>query len=111
VVGVSVVNQSIQRHQPLDEQISKLHKESKLRHAGDEPIEILANPILHELHFLPLHQLALSIGGPPLRPARLFRNLMQLLHSNRPAQCFMWRGRPARVLRFDHGEAFSSNAG
>src|SRR5579863_87049 len=92
VIHVAVVDQRVQRHQPFYEQIGQFDKESKLGDARDQPVEVVADSILHELHFLPFHQFALGVVRSALGLARLLGDVMQLVERNRPAQGLEMRG-------------------
>ena len=79
VIGVTVVGQSIQRHQALHEEVGQLHEESILGHADNQSVEVFADAILHELDLLPFHELAFSFVGATLGLAGFLGDVMQFL--------------------------------
>ncbi len=83
--SVAIVAQRIDRHQSLDEEIGQFDKEPVFRGVQHQAGKFLADAVLHEADFLPLHQFALSFGGAALGEAGFLRNLGQLRLGNRRA--------------------------
>ena len=57
----------------------QLDEEAVLRGADDQRVELLADALLHELDLLPLHQLALGIGGAALGLRAFVRDRAQIV--------------------------------
>jgi hypothetical protein len=62
---VVVVGHARDVHQALDKVLGQLDEQSELRHAGDEPFELIPDLAGHESHLLPLEQFAFGLVGPP----------------------------------------------
>ena len=65
--------------EPLDVVLDELDEEAEGRHAGDVALELVADLVGHELHLLPLQQLALGLVGAPLHLGGVPRDLRQIL--------------------------------
>src|ERR1035441_3016644 len=62
--GVAIVTQRVYRHQALNKEIGKFDEESVLGWIQHQACKLLADTVLHESNFLPLHQLSFSHGLP-----------------------------------------------
>src|SRR5471032_2203260 len=67
----------------FDEVLDELDEQPERRDAGDVALEFIADLVGHELHFLPLQQLALRVVGAPFHFGRVPRDLGQLLEIGR----------------------------
>ena len=76
---VVVVGHRRHVHQALDEVLDQLDEQAERGDAGDVALEFVADLVGHELHLLPLQQLALRIVGAPLHLRGVARHLRQLL--------------------------------
>ncbi len=64
--GIAVVAQCVDGDQALDKKIGEFDEEAVFRGVEHQGGKFLAHAILHEAHFLPLHQFALGLGGAAL---------------------------------------------
>ena len=76
---VAIAGQGVDRNQAFYKQIFQLDKESEAGGAGDEGAKLLSHAILHELGFLPLHQLALRVRCAAFRFRALVGDGRELL--------------------------------
>ena len=65
-------------HQPLDEVLDQLDEQPERGDAGDVALEFVADLVGHEADLLPLHQLALGIGGAPFPLGGMPRHFRQV---------------------------------
>src|SRR5262245_59137641 len=72
-------------HHALDEVLDQLEVEAEGADAGDVAVELVADLVGHEAHFLPLHQLALRVVRAALALRRVARNLRHVLGQLRAA--------------------------
>ena len=86
VKRVAVVDQRIERDEALDEEVGELDEESELSDAGDEAVEIFSDAVLHELHFLPFHELALGVVGAAFGMAGFFGDDVKFFERDRPGE-------------------------
>ena len=63
----------------FDEVLDQLDEQAERRDAGDVALEFIADLVGHELHLLPLQQLALGVVGAALHLRGVARDLRQLL--------------------------------
>ena len=64
---------------PFDEVLDQLDVQPERADAGDVALELVADLVGHEPDLLPLHELALGIGGAPLALRGVPRDLRQVL--------------------------------
>ena len=76
---VVVVRHRRDVHEPFDVVLDQLDEQAERRDAGDVALEFIADLVGHELHFLPLQQLALGIVGAALHLRGVARDLGQIL--------------------------------
>ncbi len=76
---VVVVGHRRDVHHALDEVLDQLDEQAEGGDAGDVAFEFIADLVGHELHLLPLQQLALGIVGAALHLRGVARDLRQLL--------------------------------
>src|SRR5947209_18790982 len=69
VERVAVIVERGQRDKPFNKQICEFDKEPELGHADNEAIEVFADAGLHELYFLPFHQLTFGLVRSSFRGA------------------------------------------
>ena len=62
----AVARKSIERHQSFDEHILQLDEESKTSGGNNQRVELIADPVDHELDLLPLDQLPFGLRRPAL---------------------------------------------
>ena len=77
VVGVAVVDERVERDQAFDEEVGEFDEEAELGDADDEAVEVFADAVLHELHFLPFHQFALGVVGAAFGLAGFFGDVVE----------------------------------
>ena len=89
---VAVVAQRVDRNQAFDKQVGEFDEEAVLGGVEHQRGKFLANPVLHEAHLFPLHQLALGFGSAALGLAGFLGDLRQLGFGNRrlSAEAFAW---------------------
>ena len=85
VIGVMVVGERGQGNQSFDEQVVEFDEQAELRHADDQAFEHVADARLHELYFLPFHQLALGVVGAAFGLAGFFGDVVQFVERDRAA--------------------------
>ena len=71
--AVLVVGQRGQVDKPFDERVDQLDEQAERADAGHVAVELLADLVRHETDLLPLHQLPLRLGRPPLPLRRVLR--------------------------------------
>jgi len=76
---VIVVGHGRHVNETFDVVLDQLDEQPEGRDAGDVALELVADLVGHELHFLPLQQLALGVVGAPLHLGRVACDFGQLL--------------------------------
>src|ERR1043165_1424320 len=56
LISVLVARQRVDRNEAFDEEVGQLDEDAVLGGADDEGVEILADPLGHELHLFPVDQ-------------------------------------------------------
>jgi hypothetical protein len=74
----AVARQRIQRDEAFDEHVLQLDEEPEARGGNDQGVELVADPVDHELYLLPFDQLTLGFGSATLGFGRLIGDRMQI---------------------------------
>src|SRR3989338_7633014 len=77
VVGGRV--ERLERHEAFDEKLHQLHPEAPLVEADEQPVELVAQMLLHEVEFFQVDEFALGVVGATLRLRRLDADGAQLV--------------------------------
>ncbi len=80
--GVAVVAQRVDGDQALDKKVGELDEEAVFGGVEHQGGKFLADAVLHEANLLPLHQLALGLGGAALGLAGFLGDLRELGFGN-----------------------------
>ena len=76
--AVVVVGHRRDVHHAFDEVLDQLDVQAEGADAGDVALELVADLVRHEADLLPLHQLALGVGGPTFALGGVARHLGQV---------------------------------